>query len=77
MVQLLPRQGADLQPGLLLHTAQGPVVASIEVLVLWERVDSGHMLRDGKDHIDEELCIAAAGSQGVPDLVFHALDPAT
>jgi hypothetical protein len=35
------------------------------------------MLRDGKVHLDEELCIAIAGSQSVPDLVFHALDPAT
>jgi hypothetical protein len=77
LVQLLPRHGGNLQPGLLLHTAQMPVVASLEVLVLWEPVDSGHTLGDGEDHLDEELCIAFAGSKSLPDLVFHALDPAT
>jgi hypothetical protein len=77
LVQLLPRHEGDLQSGLLLHTAQTPVVASLEVLVLWEPVDSGHMLGDGEDHLDEELCIAIAGSQSLTGLVFHALDPAT
>ncbi len=75
LVQLLPRQGADLQPGLVTHTAQGPMVASLEVLLVEEGVDAGRMLGDGEDHLDEELGIAVAGSQSVPDLVFHGLDP--
>ncbi len=75
LVQLLPSQGAHLQPGLHTHTAQGPVVASLEVLVVGEGVDAGHMLGDGEDHLDEELGIAVAGCQSVPYLVFHAPDP--
>ncbi len=33
------------------------------------------MLRDGQDHLYQELDVATAGSNAVPDLVFDTLDP--
>jgi len=43
----------------------------------WECVVSGHMLRDGENHLDEVLCVSIAGSEGIPDLVLDTLDPAS
>ncbi len=43
----------------------------------WECVVSGHMLRDGENHLDEVLCVSIARSEGIPDLVLDTLDPAS
>jgi hypothetical protein len=40
-------------------------------------VVSGHMLRDGENHLDEVLCVSVAGSEGIPDLVLDTLEPAS
>jgi len=73
--QLLVSQRADLEPGLFTRGVQRSVAASLEVLVFGKRMNPCHMLRDGQDHLYQELDVATAGSNAVPDLVFDTLDP--
>jgi hypothetical protein len=53
------------------------VLASLEELILRKLVDAGRVLGDGQDHLDQLVGVAIAVGNAVPDLVPHALHPAT